>query len=476
MLLLAATLFAGSAACRPCHAAIFDAWSGTAMARSAGRAEPLPPASFTAAGHRYQVDGRQLSFDGGTSSIDYFIGSNTAGRTWLREWSGYLFELPITWYAQKRLWDVSPGYEKEPYVRLNRAVEPSCLLCHASQVRPVLGTQNRYGDPPFLENGVSCERCHGAGGEHVHDPARSPMVNPARLDAERRDAVCSQCHLTGEARIERAGRRMAEYRAGDRLADFATYLVWKSGRKDVKVTSHVEKLAASGCRAGAGDRLWCGTCHDPHTGADRTQTACLSCHAAAHHAEQNCAGCHMPKTLSADASHGVATDHSIPRVPGRPASPPSPPPLPGDLTAFAGTADDRALGIAYAERGDPRARAYLLRASPADWQVLLRLAVIESDPARAAGLYISVLKENPYEISALVNLGACYAATGRNAEAASLWERALAVNPATEQAVLNLSLLRPAAESKKLLERYLEINPASPAARARLTALNRQPR
>ena len=476
MLMFAAAIFVGSQVCRPCHVAIFDSYAQTPMARSSGRAEPLPNADFTAAGHRYKVSGNRLSFDGGASSIDYFIGSNTAGRTWLRAWEGYLFELPVTWYAQKKLWDASPGYEREPYVRLNRAVEPSCLLCHSSRVRPVLGTQNRYGDPPFLENGVSCERCHGPGSEHVRDPAAARMVNPAQLDAERRDSVCSQCHLSGEARIERPGRRMVEFQAGERLADYATYLVWKGGRQDLKVTSHVEKLATSACRTAAGNLLSCLTCHAPHTNADKSQAACLSCHTGAHlqqadRRQQRCTSCHMPKAQSADASHGVLTDHSIPRIPK-----PTAAPRPTDLVGFLGVDDDRALGLAYAELGDKRAAEYLRRARPADWPVRLRRAVLEPDLSRAAALYESVLKERPGETSALVNLGTIYAGSGRAAEAATLWERALVANPAIEEAALNLAQIRHPAEAAVILRRYLILNPASPAARARLAVLLRRNR
>ncbi len=470
MLLLAAAVFVGSPACRPCHAGIAETWERSPMARSSGRAEPLPAASFVAAGHRYEIEGKRLGFEGGSARFDYFIGSNAAGRSFLWERDGYLFELPVTWYAGKRIWDASPGYEGISEIRLTRPVEASCLLCHASQVRPVLGTQNRFGEPPFLENGVGCERCHGPGSEHVRDPAKARMVNPAGLDAERRDAVCSQCHLTGEARIETAGRRFAEFRAGERLADYATYFVWQSGRRDFKVTSHVEKLASSGCKRGAGEALWCGTCHDPHGAEDegaKTQAACLNCHAAAHRQQENCAGCHMPRAKASDAGHGMLTDHSIPRVPrGARAVGES-----RELVAFPGTADDRSLGLAYAELGDARAREFLLRARPADWAVRLRLAVTETDARRAAALYESVLNERPGEVSALVNLGTIYAAAGRTAEAGELWERALVANPATEQAVLNLSKIRPSAVAAGILRRYLELEPRSRAVRDALDSL-----
>lgn len=437
------------------------------MAQSSGRVESVSAARFTAAGHRYRIADNKLFFDGGSVTIDYFVGSNAAGRTYLREYNGYLFELPVTWYSQKQAWDASPGYEADTEVRLTRAIEPGCLLCHSSRVRPVLGTQNRYGDPPFLENGVACERCHGPGSEHARDPVKFSMVNPVRLDAERRDAVCSQCHLTGEARIERSGRKFVEYQAGDRLSDYATYFVWKLGRRDLKVTSHVEKLAASACKIGSGDALWCGTCHDPHTNNDKSQQACLSCHKMAHRQQERCVTCHMPRGRAVDANHGVMTDHSIPRrQTGQPLPPPS-----ETLVPFVGTGDSRAIGLAYAELGDKRAREYLLHASPQDWPVRLRLAVLEPDAARAAQLYESVLRENPHETAALVNLGSHLARQGRTAEAGGLWEKALAANAALEEAVLNLTQIRSPAESRMLLHRYLEINPVSRKGRMRLAEI-----
>src|SRR5689334_11073652 len=187
MLLLATALFVGSQACRECHAEIAEAYSRTPMARSSGAVESVPEAEFTASGQRYRISGNRLWFDQGSAPFDYFIGSNSKGRTYLFQREGYLFELPVTWYVHPGSWDASPGYDQYREVHLDRAVELSCLSCHASRVRYVQGTQNRYGDPPFADNGVACERCHGPGSEHVQDPSGAPMVNPAKLDAARRD-------------------------------------------------------------------------------------------------------------------------------------------------------------------------------------------------------------------------------------------------------------------------------------------------
>jgi Tfp pilus assembly protein PilF len=129
------------------------------------------------------------------------------------------------------------------------------------------------------------------------------------------------------------------------------------------------------------------------------------------------------------------------------------------------------LGIAYAQLGDIRAREYLLRSRPADAEVQLRLAALEPDPARAAALYEAVLSANPGQTVALVNLGTLYARAGRIDDAASLWQRALAVNPAVEEAALNLARVRSGAEANLILRRYLEFNPGSAAARSALAAI-----
>ena len=465
MLLLAIAVFVGSTSCRPCHAKIFDAYAKTPMAGSSGRVDSLAPAQFSAAGHQYWIKDNRLYFDEGSAPFDYFIGSNAAGQSYLFARDGYLFELPVTWYQQKHAWGASPGYEEEREVRLSRPVDTNCLACHASRLRPIYGTQNRYADPPFLDNGVGCERCHGPASEHVRNPGAAALVNPARLAPAERDSICAQCHLTGDARIDRVGRRFAEFRPGEKLSDYVTYFVWASEDPAMKVTSHAERFAMSRCKRVSGDALWCGTCHDPHTNANRSQAACSACHADAHHRDESCAQCHMPRSRTVDVGHGVMTDHWIRRDSRRTNSPAR------ELRAFLGESDDRALGLAYAEVGDARARQYLQRAQPVDAAVLLRLAVLEQNPKGAMEKYEAVLRKDHANPVALVNLGGLYAQAGRIEDATQVWKRALAVNPATEAAVLNLARIRPRAEARAVVEEYLRFNPGSAAARAALVAL-----
>ena len=78
---------------------------------------------------------------------------------------------------------------------------PRCLECHGSYAesvgRPI--AINRY-QKTSLVLGVSCERCHGPGREHVfrHQSGNvrsgEAIVNPAKLPRDRDLEVCAQCH------------------------------------------------------------------------------------------------------------------------------------------------------------------------------------------------------------------------------------------------------------------------------------------
>jgi hypothetical protein len=452
--------FVGNQACEPCHASIVKAYSATPMAISSGRnRSPVTPGTFRHAvsGVRYDIsDSGLVRFSKGGArgerQLDYYIGSGAAGRSFLYARDGFLFEAPVTWYTQAGKWDVSPGYERDGVSRWNRAVEPSCLACHASQTRWREGSQNQYGDPPFTQDGVGCERCHGPGSLHIE--GKGKMVNPAKLEPSRRDSVCTQCHLSGDARVERAGRKFADYRPGDVLSDFVAYFV-ATGPGDLQVNSHVEKLSKSVCKRAAGDRLWCGTCHDPHqvpAAAERAgwfRAKCLTCHeSTVCERGFDCVSCHMPKSSAADAGHGVFTDHSIPRVASRTRVKTAPSWQPAGFSAADSGA--RELGLAYADAGarsgDRRQQAEairLLTGVPEDVEVQVRLGDLlerAGSADRAIALYRSALRKDPNAVAALVNLGRLYGSQGHLDEAIALWREALKQNPCLFEAGANLQV------------------------------------
>ncbi|MCI0420724.1 MAG: hypothetical protein L0312_16100, partial [Acidobacteria bacterium] len=306
--------FTGSTVCASCHAGIAKSYAQTPMALSSGKMEgsafreSLAKAKFVHAqsGVTYRIfkektqtvfeylrEGKPSPRDDlrGKGRLDYFIGSGAAGRSYISVLGGHLFQAPVSYYAQTSKWDISPGFQGYDHVHLSRPIEVHCLECHGSQLQPIDGTQNRFAETPFLEGGVSCERCHGRGAGHVSrkqntDPKGLPdIVNPAKLDPARRDSVCSNCHLSGEARILKAGRAHSTFKPGDLLSDHVLSFVWSDRQtNNLTVTSHVEKLSQSRCQQSSGTQLWCGSCHSPHAVIPASEQAqhyrqkCLACH------------------------------------------------------------------------------------------------------------------------------------------------------------------------------------------------------
>jgi hypothetical protein len=363
----------GNDACAACHRTVYDSYSSTAMARTSGAALPnVTEGSFyhSTSGITYRIQRQRevalLSYDRpgpqplhGTQRLKYYVGSNTRGRTFLFEIEGFLYQSPINYYAAKDKWDMSPGYSQLRRMELNHPVDSTCLFCHASRVQPLLNhSVNHFAGEAFLQPGVGCERCHGPGSDHVR--GMGSMVNPAKLAEDRRDDVCIQCHLEGEARIATAGHTQDDYTPGERLSEYLAIFVRKDAPKgQLGAVSQVEALALSTCKRRSGSALSCLTCHDPHVdhvepgGAERTKyyrAKCVGCHASMandHHPEQqDCTGCHMPRADSADISHTMVTDHRIVRTPQRDRSN-----VPvGALVEFGNRgARRRELGLAYGE-------------------------------------------------------------------------------------------------------------------------------
>jgi predicted CXXCH cytochrome family protein len=332
------------------------------------------------------------------------------------------------------------------------------------------------------------------------------ILQPAKLAPERRDSLCAQCHLTGAVRVLRAGMDWQSFHPGSVLSDTQTVFVRSPVSAGLRVTGHVEDLSLSACKRKAGDKLWCGTCHDPHTVPPPAEAAawfrgrCLSCHASQGctetralraQAKDNCIGCHMPKSGASDAQHVVLTDHTIPRRPSR--KPPGPAPD-AALTTFDGTqASLRAQALAYAmaaigrSDGADRTRAIPLleqaaRENQNDVEVLLYLAEIYRNDGKnelAAPLYRRAIRLDPNQATAPVGLGGILMERGDYREAISLWTDALSKNAGLELVRLNLAVAflkigdRTSAELH--LRKALELNPAFAPARDLLKGLTGTP-
>jgi predicted CXXCH cytochrome family protein len=355
--------YVGDTACARCHADIAETFRRHPMGRSlapissapaVGFNRPYGLTTFGAGSSRYTIlrrGGREVHRETWRdekgqvlarveAEVKYALGSGTRGVSYLVEHDGRLFQSPISWYSQKHQWDLSPGYEQKN-VHFDRPIEPSCLFCHANRALPVDLSVNQYEEPVFLGHAIGCERCHGPGelhvkGQKVVDGRDLTIVNPRHLEPALRADVCEQCHLLGDQRIDRLGRRPFDYRPGLPLtAFFAVY--GRVHEKDHKAVGHVEQMRVSRCFRQSQGRLGCTSCHDPHQVPEpEEKTAyfreqCLACHEQsgcslpdaerlAQSRDDNCIQCHMPRSTSVDIVHTATTDHRIRRTPEAPAT------------------------------------------------------------------------------------------------------------------------------------------------------------
>ena len=494
----------GNDACGRCHAEISSSYQKTIMATASGPAsDGLIAGQFDDkdSGVRYRVyqqDGRVwMSYErGGRDAIRgqrellYFIGSGKKGRTYLFSDEQFFFETPINWYSQEKRWNMAPGYTEALEIPMNLPAFPSCLNCHTSGMQPPEpGSDCKFTGKPFLHAGITCERCHGAG--QGHENGMGPIVNPANLPAERRDAICMECHFEGTVAVEQPGKHAYDFQPGERLSDYIHYFVRTETQvQKPQALSQFQALSQSQCKRKSGEKMWCGSCHDSHSEPAPPEKAayyrgkCLACHgeafAARHHADKpDCRPCHMPALPSKDVAHTEATDHRILRFPN---AAPMPQlqirgkPLvsfPAGDDSLATTRDFALAWETLAQRGfdgaPQQAENYLRQAvkqDPDDAVVLAALGFVEQQyghASQARELYERALKIDPLSNDAATNLGILEARAGNLRRAVELWNPAFAREPNRSAIGMDLAITFCAAGQKdiarKYVERVLEFNP-----------------
>lgn len=384
--------YVGMTVCRSCHSNIYDDFIHTGMGQSFGLAtrekstaffgehvevydsasnlwykpffrgdslfimeyrlgrESSPPSRGAVGGGAHDTIHKRVEF------IAYIIGSGHHTNSHIVNFNGYLFQAPITFYTQRRQWDLAPGFEGGFNSRFTRIITMECLSCHNDLPQHVAGSENKYSAVPL---GIGCERCHGPGSLHVKEKMAGKIVdtstgtdytivNPRQLPVNLQEAVCERCHLQGVA-VLNAGKSFADFRPAMQLSDVMHVFLPREKDKFL-MASHADRLRQSACYASG--EISCITCHNPHVSVkadqtDRFNNACKICHgstviaresrsnrddrgnlphaapacSASPQARQlkqdNCSGCHMPKSGAIDIPHVSITDHNI-QIPGKP--------------------------------------------------------------------------------------------------------------------------------------------------------------
>jgi hypothetical protein len=248
-----------------------------------------------------------------TERVAYVAGSGRKGQSFLY-WKGdRLFQMPVSYWTALHTWINSPGPGyTDGQANFERAVAPRCLECHATwmQAVPELTEVNRF-DSTGAILGITCERCHASGKEHVArersllHAVRGPYaVNPARMGRERKMEACAQCH----GGLGTPVAPSFTYVAGKRLDD---YLARPPKASDAVVDVHGNQVALlQRSRCYQASQMTCLTCHDVHRTQRNTvelSGRCLTCHTEqscglypkqGHALVGRCVDCHMPQQPS----------------------------------------------------------------------------------------------------------------------------------------------------------------------------------
>ncbi len=235
-----------------------------------------------------------------------------------------------------------------------------CIRCHSTGGNPGLDEATGKLRSEVAELGISCEACHGPGGDHVRyqrhlallPPEQRPkgedrtLVNPADLDHRRSSQVCGQCHgvyvMHDEFAMDSA-KLGPLFRPGDDLERTRYYIQHPGAdasperRADLERNSEFFRerwwddgtilaggreytaLSASACYLRG--KMSCLSCHSAHRSDPNDQLrpdmdgprACVQCHEgprytteitkhtfhAAGSSGSNCLNCHMPHTTYA---------------------------------------------------------------------------------------------------------------------------------------------------------------------------------
>jgi formate-dependent nitrite reductase cytochrome c552 subunit len=345
------TSFTGSSICSACHTAIYNTVINSGhfykLNKVINDQIPMYPFSdLTGALERItdedSVTDNSLGTPSSYADISYVIG----GYGWKARWidkDGYIITGSQVQYnlENQTMAAYHDGEADKPY---------NCGNCHTTGWRHYDATlnNNRQDDLPgmagtFIEPGIRCESCHGAGLQHVltGDKSFITRVASARRTSDfladdlafDRAVACSECHTrdgekdypTYVSAAENAGFSDGGANEGGRIAA-SNELIRHHEQYDEFLGLNPDNIAAGGTGVHYIQGLTCISCHDPHStvkyqaisgDSPGIKTDCEVCHTNVTFspglhgsplvAPKGCVDCHMPKMVKS----AVTTDGAI---------------------------------------------------------------------------------------------------------------------------------------------------------------------
>jgi predicted CXXCH cytochrome family protein len=318
---VASSQYVGSAECKSCHEEIYARWSKTLMANVVRDPKEHPDAIIP----DFSKPDPLVKFS--TTDIALVYGSKWKQRYFTKVGDDY-FPQPAQWDVTHKIWRpymVANGTDwwstLYPPDNFMRPTGPLCDGCHSVNYNIETKTVTEWN--------VGCERCHGAGSEHVKTRSIHSIINPSRQDYVHANDTCIQCHSQGQPLKNPIGGKYYDwpvgYHAGLNLSDFWKLEDHKLGELSF---THFPDGTAHKNRMQGNDfvqslmyarGVTCFSCHDPHGSQNDAmlrkpvKEICLTCHGPntqngphaasieehTHHkvgsTGSECVACHMPK-------------------------------------------------------------------------------------------------------------------------------------------------------------------------------------
>jgi predicted CXXCH cytochrome family protein len=340
--------YAGSAACKQCHADVYRNWGESGMSRMLrpyrpenvigdfeknnqfyagdavvyqdGKVAVTPGASrslfarMTIRDGRHYFDIKQADGLWHSYPVDYTIGSKWQQAYATKLPNGQIHVFPIQYNLSEKKWMNywkvidAPGSERANplnWEKLDASTNYmiNCAVCHTSQLRNTHGGGFDPDNLAFLEPGVDCEMCHGPSADHIAAmesgsySEKRPLDPPVEFDRiSNRDfvAICGQCHMQSNLHADSARGELNYSTKGTfflknpelPLSEFTRETFFKDGRFR-QTTFMVEALERSQCfRKG---QVNCSSCHDPHSHDEPSNLTSLKFK---DDPDRMCTGCH----------------------------------------------------------------------------------------------------------------------------------------------------------------------------------------
>lgn len=348
--------YVGMNTCKTCHLQIYETFINTGMGKSFGIATPAKSsARFDAHDVIYdstknfyykplwkdsllyilefRMEGKDTVYKR-EQKVTYIVGSGQHTNSHIWQSNGYLYQAPMTFYTQKGIWQLPPGFEDGMNTRWGRIISVECMNCHNMYSAFDTSSLNKF---TMVQQGIQCERCHGPGEAHVNAKLKGiivntdtaidySIVNPKKLSRDMQVELCQRCHMQGIS-VLNDGATFFDFKPGQPLNTVMNVFMprYEGGEGKFIMASHADRMKQSNCYLHS--QMTCLTCHNPHlsvkvTPPETFNAACVNCHASAGHtcklpmekrnaANDNCFNCHMPVSETLDIPNVTVHDHRI---------------------------------------------------------------------------------------------------------------------------------------------------------------------